>query len=548
MKITLIYKKKQYILNSDFNSDLTLAQIIFLNSFVQVRPLCFGLGLCKKCKIIFHSKPPKLTEAEKKVLSQSEQENNVRLACRHRISPELQEVTIELISEEDSADVYENKFIFQEKIHSRLFVDIGTTSIAWQVLPINFEYEQENFKFFKGQDLNPQAIGGADVISRLYNVIKFSKSSSLNYKNIFNKLIYDYLKKLVEQLTLSNIEITEIYLAANPTIMAISLGESVEGLTCSPYFLQDKGNRYLKFSDLAKNALPGSSEFGSSEFNYSLLSKKILSDLKVWIAPQLSAFIGADAIAGFAHIFSSNKKSFLLADMGTNGEFLVWNQKQLIGASVPLGPAIEGLGMRFGAPVFGKAENIILSFSLGLKGLEYICKGEPKSICGAAYLSLIHILLNIGILDRTGNFAKDLPSSLLVKKIAQQIRVVQNEKRFYITDTLYLCLEDIENVLKVKSSFATALEFLNHEDIEHFYLAGSLGEHIPLAHLENLGFLPHGALDKTSILGNTSLKGLIDFAKKENLSEILNEIEQAKVLDLVANSNFSEKFIENMHF
>ncbi len=528
MPITLIYNAKKHILPAPTNS-LTLLQFIFLSNLVPARPLCSGLGSCGKCKIKFHSPPPSLSTVEKKLLSLDEQNQNIRLACKHNVQDLM---VLELWPNDcQNIEKKENKNkIDKEKnsIHN-LFIDVGTTSVAWQCLPCDlaftdFEKIRNLPDYLRGQDLNPQMLGGADVISRLQNALTIAKDEE-NSQSIFQTVIYNYIETIIANIKAYQIEINEIYLAGNPSVMALSLGQSIEGLYQSPYFLQNKGNQYFQLQDLPP----------------------------IWLAPQLSPFIGADAVAGLAYILSTDHPdNFLLADMGTNGEFIFWDRGEIFGASVPLGPAIEGLGMRFGSPVYGEAKQIILSFNLGISGLEYKSFGEPHSICGAAYLSLIHILLKVGLLNRNGHFI-DFNSeniSTLAKKIAKNIRHEQGETRLYVTPKLYLCPDDIENVLKVKSAFATAVEYLGRQrKIQHFYLGGALGEYIPTIQLENLGFLPIGSSDRTIILGNSALKGLIALNhSKPLLQDLLDKITKATVLDLVADPNFSASFVENMHF
>ena len=575
--ITLIYNNKTYTLKIDTNNDtkINLAQFIFLSGHLPPRPLCAGIGHCGRCKVIFHSPAPQLTPTEEKVLSPEEQKNNIRLACKHNVQDKI---IIEV-----SQDSYEKNSALNIKlinplsrnIDCRLFIDIGTTSIAWQCQALEKykgsnkdQFSNEEFEHIiqTGQALNPQMIAGADIIARLYTANKIQseekeeeqkqgrtqenarEEEQKNHKNksLLKDLIYNHIKKIISELADNKLHVQEIFIAANPSIMALSLGTDISKLCSAPYKLLDSGNRYATLYDLPP----------------------------IWLPPQMSPFIGADACAGLAYILSQKKintlqqtkksailpmqlnitikqenESFLLADMGTNAEFIFYDGKNtLLGASVPLGPAIEGVGMRCGGPVHGKGENTILSFHLGIKGLEYICAGTPKFICGAAYLSLIHILLSINLLDRQGFFQET--ASPLASKIAKRIHLENEEKRLYLTDDLYICSEDIENILKVKSAFFTALQLLTKsQNPKTLYLSGALSEYIPLNHMENLGFIPQGSSKSTKLLGNSSLKGLIQLSYSKILcDEVAKKIQNAHVLNLTEDAHFSELFIENMHF
>ena len=260
-------------------------------------------------------------------------------------------------------------------------------------------------------------IAGADVMARLYYVNFIEK----NQKSLLQQLVLDYIKKLIHALKKKNIIIQEIFIGANPAMTAIFLGKESKGLMQAPYQLDNKGNNYT----ILENLPP------------------------IYTPPQISAFIGADACAGFAYVLANYPQiqNFILADLGTNGEFIFYNNQQNFAASIPLGPALEGVGMRCGGAVHNNGENIILNFRLSPFGLSYTCKGKPEFICGAAYLTLINILLSTQIINRQGFFIES--NSPLAKKIQEKIIIKNNEKRLYLTDTLYICPEDIENILKV---------------------------------------------------------------------------------------------------
>lgn len=140
--------------------------------------------------------------------------------------------------------------------------------------------------------------------------------------------------------------------------------------------------------------------------------------------------------------------------------------------------------------------------------------------------------------------------SPLGKKILANFKEVNSEKRLYVTNELYCCAEDIENILKVKAAFSSAIElFLQKNSIEKIFLSGSLSSHIPLDILENLGFLPKNSKAKTSIIGNSSLKGLFSYYTEKDLAGKIEKLsEHAVILDLTNQEAYNTLYINNMHF
>lgn len=519
MAISIEYQGQK--LSVDFAELPQNANTSYLFGLPQVkpRPLCTGMGKCGRCKIKYLSPAPELTPLEKVLLTQEEQKNNFRLACKHPLEDNIHIAILDDLQQNATnfaLHLPENMTKNLSGETAVLFIDLGTTSI-------DFEVRSEQKLFTQGKILNPQMFAGADVMARLYyeHFIEKQKPSRLQ------QILLQYFQKIYAKLENAHILIKEIYLAANPAMTALFSGESTKGLLEAPYYLENKGNKYYHFKKLPP----------------------------VYIPPQLSAFIGADALAGLAYILQAypDCNNFLLADLGTNGEFIYYHDGKIYGASVPLGPALEGVGMRCGSAVHGEGENIILSFALNPFGLSYSCKGKAEFICGAAYLSLLNILLSTNCINRQGLFQNPKSGQAVTplgKKILANFKEVNSEKRLYVTENLYCCAEDIENILKVKAAFSSAVElFLQKNAIEKIFLSGSLSNHIPLDILENLGFLPRNSKAKTSIIGNSSLKGLFSYYTEKNLvSKIEKLSEQAVILDLTSQNEYNALYINNMHF
>lgn len=521
MAIHIQYQDQELLVNFEELPQHTNTVFLFSLPQIKPRPLCTGMGKCGRCKIQYLSPAPELTPFEKIILSQEEQEKSISLACKHPLEDNIHIAIFDDLQQNATnvslhlpQDCERDSQQDNEQETAVLFIDLGTTSI-------DFEVRNEQKVFTQGKILNPQMFAGADVMARLYyeHFVEKQKPSRLQ------TILLQYFQNICAQLKNARISIQEIYLAANPSMVALFSGESTKGLREAPYHLENKGNIHYHFEKLPP----------------------------VFIPPQMSAFIGADACAGLAYILQTypHLENFLLADLGTNGEFIYYHKGQVYGASVPLGPALEGVGMRCGSAVHGEGENIILSFALNPFGLSSVCKGKAKFICGAAYLYLLNILLSTNCITRQGLFQNNQSQlNPLGKKILANFKEINTEKRLYVTDDLYLCAEDIENILKVKAAFSSAIElFLATHPIDSIFLSGSLSSHIPLDILENLGFLPKNSKAKTKIIGNSSLKGLFSYYTEKSLIEKIEKLsEQAVIIDLTNQNEYNTLYINNMHF
>ena len=83
MAITIHYQNQ--VLEIPFETLPKNANASYLFGLPQImpRPLCTGMGKCGRCKVRYHSDIPELSPLEQTLLNREEQENNIRLACKH---------------------------------------------------------------------------------------------------------------------------------------------------------------------------------------------------------------------------------------------------------------------------------------------------------------------------------------------------------------------------------------------------------------------------------------------------------------------------------
>ena len=309
---------------------------------------------------------------------------------------------------------------------------------------------------------------------------------------------------------------------------AILLDEDVSGLAAAPYRLPEAGGRTVTWPGLPP----------------------------AWIPPQPAPFIGGDISAGMAALLYGETPvfPFVLADLGTNGEFvLALDAERSFIASVPLGPSLEGIGLRYG----GVADTgSVSAFTLGPLGLSasVIGGGAPRRICGTGYLSLIDVLLRAGFLDATGRL-QERPTSPLAARLVRSVERGPSGWSLPLPGGMALAGADVEEILKVKAAFSLALESLldaaglESRSLARVALGGALGEYVPGGALENLGFLPQGLRARTVAAGNTSLRGAALLLERPELRERLTRWSaRCGLVDLTARPGFTELYMRHMVF
>ncbi len=507
----------------------SLAHVLWLSGKIPPAPLCSGLGLCGRCRVRFLSDAPLCVDAEQQLLTEEELSDGWRLACRHTMATFTDDISLALpltdlippltqgqtatVEKRQGNEIAGKDIEARAKVtsppaqsldannhggHCVLAVDLGTTSLCWQLIACDVGGTGDTHDggaacgqgsanariLAEGQRLNPQMGTGADVISRLALALDTSTATRLA------TLVHDALRDILQHAP----PVREICLAANTAMTSIFLQKDIRSLAAAPYALPTVGHSVEHVDDLPP----------------------------VYIPPQLAPFVGGDVSAGVLALLERKPAfPFLLADLGTNGEFvLALDEHSAFVTSVPLGPAIEGIGLRFGAMAHGSG--VVHTVRLTPHGLtpQSFDGAAPRALCGTGYVSLIHCLLRAGVLQEHGGFYKEgatqNPLSPLGKKLMRHLHDHPDGRRLMLWPSqsdIFLSAYDVEEVLKVKAAFSLAIQELldaarlSHADVARLYIAGAMGTHISRLDLEGLGFVPSGMGARISPVGNTALAG-----------------------------------------
>lgn len=519
----------------------TLAQAIWLSGRTPAPPLCSGLGHCGRCRVRFLSPAPAPLPAEEDILSPEELAAGWRLACRRQAAdlpdcrillpppPARMSRILHAPLSGDAGAARPAPSALPPRRETMpaagdtllLAVDLGTTSLHWRAVT------PQGSRVAEGHELNPQMGAGADVMSRL------ALARTARGAHTLALLVRRRLADIISGLPAP---VTELCLAANTAMTDIFLGRHIEGLCAAPYRLSHTGGSMAQGL-----SVPGEQQ------------EAVLLP-PAYIPPLPAPFVGGDISAGMLAVLEDKHPAypFLLADMGTNGEFaLAVSPERTLVASVPLGPALEGIGLRLGDAA---GPETAAAFRLTPQGLAAVTpSGLPaRRICGTGYLSLLRLLLQTGLLDREGRFLHN-PASPLARRLAAGLD--RDRSLLRCCPPLFLTAGDVEELLKVKAAFSLAVEKLLHAaglhaaDLSAVYLAGALGEHVNPDDLEALGFLRPGQSARLLALGNTSLRGAELLLLRPELRQPLVRWRDTCVpLALAEDAGFTHDYLRHMRF
>lgn len=398
-------------------------------------------------------------------------------------------------------------------------VDIGTTGLSAYLV------NMENGEVLnKVSALNPQTEFGADVISRITYCMS-TKNGVNTLSNCIRKKVNLMVKDLVEDKYCIN-DIYRIVIAANTTMLHLFLGVTPDAIATAPYrpvFL-DKLN------------------FHAKELEIGINSEGILT-----MIPSLSSYVGADIMAGIVAVDFQNKSHpSIFIDIGTNGEIVTICNGKMAASSTAAGPALEGMNISCGMRAEeGSLDTFDIDDDLNIS-YSTIGNTSAKGICGSGLIDVVAGLVKRNVILSTGRFNKDLP-----EKIKDRL----SDKKFYITDDVYISQKDIREVQLAKGAIAAGVSMLlkqintSIENIDEVVIAGAFGYHINPESIKTIGLIPKGFKGEITFVGNSSIEGgriaLISKGKLKEMSKIKEGIE---VIELSTREDFQDSFISSLNF
>jgi uncharacterized 2Fe-2S/4Fe-4S cluster protein (DUF4445 family) len=463
---------------------------------------CGGRGRCKRCRVRVLEGALAIHPEDAGVLSPEELRDGWRLACHARAdSP----VTLEIAQWDAAILADDSAFDFTPGQGLAIAVDLGTTTLVAQLLDLG-----TGRVLAVRAALNPQAVYGSDVMSRVQFALAGQGTASLT------DLIRDRIGALVGELTAAasagDAAIRDIVVVGNTVMHHLFCGIDVEPLSHVPFEpLRD----------------------GLELFRASALGWQVAGDPPVRFLPCLGGFVGSDILAGILATRMPQSDALVgLIDLGTNGEIVFGNRRRMICASTAAGPAFEAgrisMGMR--ASTGAIAEVTLADGRLQCRVLGDVV---PRGICGSGLVDAVAAGLELGAIQASG-------------------RLVNGQSSFPLCPPIVLTQADIRELQLAKAACAAGIRILLERlgaaprDVERLYLAGAFGNYVKRASARRIGLIdfPDEIVHPS---GNTALLGakLALFSPALDFAPIRARVEH---ISLAAHPRFQEIYVEEMGF
>lgn len=436
---------------------------------------------------------------------------------------------LEKIAEMDSGKcneicgvLYKDKLIDITNEKERLLgaaIDIGTTGISAYLV------DMESGEILnRVSALNPQTEYGGDVLTRISFCMNNSQGSSILKNSIIAKV-----NEVVRELLDLNYKASNVYriaIAGNTTMLHLFLGISPVSIARSPY----------------RPVFLDSMDIAARELNININSNGVIT-----LLPSASGYVGADIIAGVAATaFNEKKHSSIFIDIGTNGEIVGISGGKMAATSTAAGPALEGMNISCGC----RAERgAIDTFSIddGYNiDFTTIGKASPRGICGSGLIDIAAAFAQKKVVLSSGKFNTNMDC-----RIRDRLR----DKKFYITESIYISQRDIRQIQLAKGAIAAGVNMLLKEigiridEVEEAVIAGAFGYHINPENIREIGIIPKGFTGRITFCGNTSLEGArLALISEEMMEKMIQLKSQISILELSTKDEFQECFVKELAF
>lgn len=482
---------------------------------------CGGRGMCGKCRVRVVKGNLAVTPEDERIFSKEQLQDGWRLACR-AVTKEAVELSIPVPEKQGFAAVAAEKDSsgaekdVTEGHDYGLAVDIGTTTLAMALVDCT-----DGQITATATAVNSQRAFGADVVSRIEAACR-GQGKAL--QQAVRRDLCTLGRQMLDEHPAAASTCRKMAVAANTTMLHLLMGWSCEGLGNWPFRPVSLGGGTYDAAEVLgpQNPLPGG---------------------KVTLLPGMTAYVGADITAGIWQCgLAASDEVSLFVDLGTNGEMALGNCDKRFIASAPAGPALEGGKLTWGT---GSVPGAICGVRIerGRAKVRTIDNALPVGICGTGIIEAMAALVAEGFVDATGKLADPY-----------------FHKGFPLASTLdyeriTLSQQDIREIQMAKSAIRAGIESLiersgiSRQRVHQVFLAGGFGYYLDPQKAAVIGLLPADLAERTTAVGNTSLKGAIGLLTGAVTLEELQAIAAgAEEIVLGNDEAFQRLYIDYLNF
>jgi len=397
--------------------------------------------------------------------------------------------------------------------------DLGTTTVVATLLDLETGLPKAVRSI-----LNAQQPFGADVISRI-SAIMMDDDALERLQRHAHETLQQLTGEVCAEADVGPLEIYEIVVTGNQTMIQIALGIDPEPLSMAPF-------------TVVTRRMP---EATATDFGVAVHRRAPAVTF-----PALGAYVGPDIVAGIlATGITLDRRVRLFIDVGTNSEIVLGSSARTLATAAPAGPAFEAAQIRCGMRA---ADGAIEGVKIVDGEVELTVIGDvaPVGLCGSGLVDAVAELVGAGMLDHSGRFILDT---------SQRFGKIGEENVFYLSDDVYLSQRDVRELQFAKASIATGWNLLCRDlgiepaEIAQVLLGGSFGSYLSAASAVKIGLVPKLPLTRIVSAGNVAGEGAkiaaLSVTERAAANAVLDEVEY---VELSGRPDFNDLFVDQLAF
>lgn len=403
-------------------------------------------------------------------------------------------------------------------------VDIGTTTVVVDLVDM-----ATGLTVDRAGSYNKQTRYGDDVISRMIHASENNGLEELQVAVV--RTINELLKKILHKHGIDPNDVYVAVTAGNTTMAHLFLGLHPKYIRLEPYIPTATILPPVRAREVGLGLNP---------------------DAWVFSFPAVASYVGGDIVSGtLATKFAKEDGLTLFIDIGTNGEMVLGNKDWLISCACSAGPAFEGGGITFGMRAMrGAIERVFIDASSFEVEVDTIGGYKPVGICGSGLIDCLAKLRQVGIIDRTGKFQRDVQTPRLRSSEGDWEFVLVWGKDSDQGKDIVITESDIKNLIRSKGAIFAGIESLlktvqmDVHALDKILIAGGFGNYLNIHDSVQIGLLPDVSLEKFEFVGNTSLKGAkLALLSLDAFAEALELGKKMTYLELSVGNLFMDEFM-----
>ncbi len=398
-----------------------------------------------------------------------------------------------------------------------LAVDLGTTNVAAFLIDLETGVRLASLAIE-----NPQTAWGADLISRINYAVRHDaarielRSAALN---AINALAHDLCHAVGTRLQ----DIVDVVICGNTAMHHLLLGLSVHQMGRSPFVATMRSAYDVKARDLGLAICPGA---------------------WVHMTANVGGFVGGDHVAALlaTQAIWQSADTCVVMDIGTNTEISLIHAGDILSASCPSGPALEGghisCGMRAAE---GAIERVTLENDR--MAIQTIGHCDPVGLCGSGVLDAMSVLRRANIVNSGGRLSGE----------HTDVKMHDGQRAAILAPDVLFTQSDVRAVQLAKAAIRTGVDMLLQErglhdqDIEQFVIAGSFGAYIDIASGIDIGLFPRLEMKRFVQVGNAAGMGVRQMLTSHlRRAEAAELAERCQYIELSTRSNFQKMFLHHI--